>query len=1104
MVSWIMGPSRSGKTKEVYRQMQRVISGGKRVFLLVPEQYSFEREQEIQRRFSYQNSGSIQVLSFSRLADRIFKEYGGFSKDHATKTIKILLMHKTLQKAAPTLHYYSKSIKKPGFHSLLVQAMDEMQNAAVDPSEFSGLTGRISQSQLREKAEDIASIYDLYQSLLQEKCRDPLSDLRRAVERVKGTGFFKDVVVFVEDFLSFNGTQIECLAEMIEQTDIAFSLCYQKGDSLFTPSEKTYNRICKLAKELGSQVNPPLYLQEEGKCPEDLALIKNRFLRFSSGKAPQVEGSGVHLYLAANEYAEVDRILADIWELVQKKQYRFRDILLLSRDIDSYRGILESGCKRYGIPYYLDKKIQMENQPLFRCILGLLTSSAKRQIDIGALLQTLKSGMTKFSHLEIAHFENYIFTWKVSGKQLQNQFSRHPRGYLTKEEMTEFDSEALKAAEEVRVNVVEAVQVIKSAGNNTQELTEALLEGLNILGVTEKFEKSITDLQPSHPDRAQELIRLWDAAVDILETIDQTLQDAPITLAEYAELFSVAVGEYSLGTVPQTMDSVMISPANHVSSGDYKAVFIFGANEGVFPYVPTVSGIFSTRDRECFRDLGVELSKPMVDWIAEERLIAYQALCKPSEQLFLSARQSDISGNPYEPSEVFYQAKEMFGDSILQTETDPLYLSRNQETAFLQLAYNYRSSEQSIETLRQYFSGDSRLNRLDLIKKGESFRLEKPDSIQKLLGSVYLLSPTQVERFYQCPFSYFCANALKVYPRQRAELGGLSIGSMVHFVLENMLKNPSFLTESPDDIKGQIKKASETFLQERIGNLKSQPASILSQAKKIEQNLFILCRNIQKELNLSGFKPKALESSVSGSIYESSWSINLDGKEQARVIGTMDRVDGYHLDGKEYLRVIDYKSGAGKKFQLSDIYHGLNLQMLLYLFSQCSGQETLPAGALYLPTSGCLGTYALNNREVSEEEVSQTIDNGFRMNGVMLDSPEILDAMEKLGDEGKGQFVPIVRKKDAIQADSGGVLVSVEQLEILRDFVNKKLSDMCAELKQGEIGAIPLIEKSKQLQICDFCAYRTVCGFREGMPCREKMKFKNQEFFEIIQKEEEK
>lgn len=1104
MVSWIMGPSRSGKTNEVYRQMQRVISGGKRVFLLLPEQYSFEREQEIQRRFSCQNSRSIQVLSFSRLADRIFKEYGGFSKDHATKTIKILLMHKTLQKAAPTLHYYSKSIKKPGFHSLLVEAMDEMQNAAIDPSEFSELISKISKSQLREKAEDIASIYTIYQSFLQEKCRDPLSDLRRATERVKGTGFFKNVVVFVEDFLSFNGTQIECLAEMIEQTDVVFSLCYQKGDSLFAPSEKTYNRICKLAKELGSQVNIPLYLQEEGNFPEDLAVIRNRFLRFSSKKAPHIEGSGVHLYLAANEYAEVDRILADIWELVQTKHYRFRDILLLSRDIDSYRGILESGCKRYGIPYYLDKKTQLENQPLFRCILGLLTSSAKRQIDIGALLQALKSGMTKFSHLEIAHFENYIFTWKVLSKQLQNPFTRHPRGYLTKEEMTEFDLETLNAAEEVRRSIVEAVKVLKRAGNNTQELTEALLDGLNILGVTEKFEKSIADLQPSHPDKAQELIRLWDAAVDILETIDQTLQSAPVTLVEYAELFSVATQEYSLGTVPQTMDSIMISPAHHASSGEYKAVFIFGANEGVFPYTPTVSGIFSTRDREHFRDLGVEISKPMVDWIAVERLVAYQALCKPNEQLFLSARQADISGNPYEPSEVFYQAKEMFGDSVLQTETDSLYLSRNQETAFLQLAYNFRSPKQSIETLRQYFCGDSRLNRLDLIKKGEPFRLEKSDSIQKLLGSVYLLSPTQVERFYQCPFSYFCANALKVYPRQRAELVGLSIGSMVHFVLENMLKNPSFLTESPDEIEEQVKKTSETFLQERIGSLKGQSASVLSRAKKIERNLFILCCNIQKELSLSDFKPKALESSLSGSVYESSWSISLEGKEQARVIGTMDRVDGYHLDGKEYIRVIDYKSGAGKQFQLSDIYHGLNLQMLLYLFSQWNVQTVVPAGALYLPTSGCLGTYVLNNREVSQEEVSQTIGNGFRMNGVMLNSPKILDAMEKLGDNEKGQFVPLVKKKEDVLADSGGVLVSVEQLELLRDFVDKKLSDMCTELKQGEIGAIPLIEKNKQVQICDFCAYRTVCGFREGMPCREKMKFKNEDFFEIIQKEEEK
>ena len=49
--------------------------------------------------------------------------------------------------------------------------------------------------------------------------------------------------------------------------------------------------------------------------------------------------------------------------------------------------------------------------------------------------------------------------------------------------------------------------------------------------------------------------------------------------------------------------------------------------------------------------------------------------------------------------------------------------------------------------------------------------------------------------------------------------------------------------------------------------------------------------------------------------------------------GKVDRVDGYCKDGKLYLRVVDYKTGKEKSFSLSDVLDGLDMQLLLYLFT---------------------------------------------------------------------------------------------------------------------------------------------------------------------------
>lgn len=1102
MVSWIMGPSRSGKSEEIYRRMQRAVQEGKRAFLLVPDQCSFDREREMQKRFSNQNSREILVLSFSRLADYIFKSYGGLAKEYATKTIKVMLMHQAVQELSAHLDYFQSSLKKPGLHSLLVQTVDEMENAALLPEEFLTFTDTIRKPQLQIKAKDVALIYQRYRRLLTERCRDPLEDLPRAVEMIHKADFFSHSSVFIEDFISFSGVQLDCLAEMMRQTDVTISLCYAKNDPLFEPAYKTYQTICKKAREENLPVCDSYYADTIADLPEDLYAVSSRCLRFyTGGKAPENKGH-VHLFLAKNEYAEIDHILSAVWELVREKGYRFRDILLLTGDLEPFRDLLISGCKRYQIPYYIDEELSMNYHPLFRCIFGLLESSLHKTIDLDAAIQMLKSGMTSFTYEQIACFENYLFTWRITPKQMLSSFTHHPRGFLPKEEMTALDTEALLFAEEIRKKVIQSVQMLKNAGDTVQDKVEALMNGLNELGVVQTMELQISHLCSKKPEEAKEQKRFWDVLIDILETMDRMMGDRALSLPEFTELFQIAAEDYHLGTIPQTLDSVLIGSAHHTLSGCYKVVFLFGASEGVFPHTPGMTGIFTAQDREHFRDCGSSFSRPMTDRIAQERLIAYQVLCKPSERLFISAHLADISGNPCEPSEVFGQITELLGEGVLQTqEDDPLYLSCNEETAFLQLAYHYRSHSESVEALRQYFREDPRLKALDDLQNPGIYQLKKPHLLPNATERGFSLSPTQVERYYRCPFLYFCTNIIQVFPRSRAELTGLSIGSMVHFALENLLQDARFLEWEKNELARKIQNVIGEYLEKYMGGEQDKPAYFISRMQRWRERLLILCLHIQRELLVSDFRPKAFEMKLGHGEKQKSFLAPLPDGGMVKVIGTVDRVDTFQKDEKEYLRVIDYKSGAGKVFTLSDIYYGLNLQMLLYLFSQCQGEGAVPAGALYLPTTGCLTEYVLSRRQEGDNPVEKKVEESFCMSGLMLDQPFILDAMEKVEDETSGVFLPLKKKKDVYQAGSRGVLVSMEQLNLLREFVKKQLVDMCVRLRRGEIGAVPLIDPKVEYKPCDYCDYRTVCGYREGMPFREKQKMSTEESFEKMDEE---
>lgn len=119
--------------------------------------------------------------------------------------------------------------------------------------------------------------------------------------------------------------------------------------------------------------------------------------------------------------------------------------------------------------------------------------------------------------------------------------------------------------------------------------------------------------------------------------------------------------------------------------------------------------------------------------------------------------------------------------------------------------------------------------------------------------------------------------------------------------------------------------------------------------------------------------------------------------------------------GKLYIRIVDYKSGK-KKFALSDVWQGMGLQMLLYLFTlekhgaERYGKEIVPAGVLYVPAHDIL---VRADKRLSDEEIVAEKARKLHRSGLILSETEVVEAME----HGEAlQFLPLYRGKLAAEA----------------------------------------------------------------------------------------
>lgn len=1058
MLTFLFGRPGSGKTSYIIEKIKESVESGKQTYLLVPEQQAFISESMLAD-LPASSALCFEVVSFSRLCEKVFGEVGGLIDSRMGSDLGSLIMWQTLREVSALLEEYGSVKTDRAFGDMMLSVIDELHANSVSAEDCQRLAEQCDDPALSRKLSDISLVYANRDRIMGEllgesaiAAENKLSLLSAALRSHKCFGGCR---VFVDSFTSFTGEEHDILEEIAKQADeLCISFCYEgRGtDGPHTESiRNTVKRFTRFARENGVDTKDvtleantrakSIVLQELEKLLWDFSLTKDSLPCVNTE-----ELSAVPMAICKNEYEETFFAALQILK-AHAEGVKFSEIALIMRDCDNRKGIIDAIFERLNIPYFYSEKTDLSSTPVARLILSALRCITYnfRTSDV---LTLLKTGLCGIEAHDADLFEDYCYTWSIGGNRfLDDVWSMNPNGYTTQK--SERGNEILLAANRVRAALIPPLVSLRKkfavASGNTLENCRALYEYLEELGVSESLcALAELELASGNVRGAGEAIRVYDHIVSVLTNIGTVLQDAPTNAEELTAAIEIMLSHTDMGSVPAVGDYVTVGSAATLRVENIKIAILLGLCDGEFPKAYADSGLLSENDKSVMAELGISLTSRESTVTSDELFYVYRAMTKPSDKLVLCTCSSSISGRALTPSTAWNRVRFIFPD-IKPVEFD---LARVAE-----LAASMSEKEDS--------NGNG--------GGGEELRGEQADAVEidpmyvrMLFGDRLRLSKSQISTFAECPYRYWCEYVLGLREQKVSAVSYADSGTIIHYVLEKFLKKvrrPDGSVERPSD--DEIIKEVDSIISEYIYDINCPlPSSMMYSFSRLRDLSLVMVRSVLDEFQRSSFKIVAFEEHISdhreGTLRP--MEIKIGDEEGAPVVslgGVIDRIDLYDDGESKYLRVVDYKTGT-HRYDVSKVSTGEDLQLPAYLFTAAQKKnidffgeerEILPASALFLS---------------AEEEKGEI--NPVR-SGFILGNKDILSAAS--ADMDKKILAGISVNKDG--EITGKAAVSDEQLAGIEDSLHTSIIGTARSMYSGKAPRTP----SKEA--CGFCSIRSSC-----------------------------
>lgn len=1113
-LQFIFGASGAGKSHYIYHKIIResMENPGKQYLVLVPEQFTMQTQNNLVSMHPRKGLMNLDVLSFERLAFRVLEEVGAVRQELLEETGKSMVLRKVAQEKKKDLKILGAKMDKQGYVSQMKSMVSELRQYEITADDLEKILESLEgRPELYYKLQDIQTLYKGFFEYLegnfitQEEVLDALGSVVEQSRKIKGS------IVVLDGYTGFTPIQMQLLEKLLtvcEQVYVTVTIAEQEDPyklgsphQLFALSKRTVHALCKLAEEKmvsWSQYRIPEKGGEyRGRFVHNPALqfLEKNIFRYEKKSYPG-EQNAVFVRESLNPGSEMEETVALIRRMVRKEGYRYGDFAVITGDMSVYAPAASRAFDKYRIPCFIDEKHSVFLNPFVEYVRAAVDLIVEN-FSYEAVFRLLRCGLTDISQEEMDRLENYVIAMGVQGlPRWKEEWVRSYRGE---------NPEECVLLNETRQKLVDMWEPfhrkMKDKNADIRAYAQALYEYICENHIEEKLREYEEKFrQEQNMSMVKEYSQIYRIVMDLLDKLVEILGEEKVRLREFKEILDAGLSEAKVGVVPPAADQVLVGDMERTRLKDIKVLFFVGVNEGKIPKEQQDGKILSDMNREELRgymeNRGLSLAPTSKEELYTQKFYLYLSLTKPEQKLYLSFSRLSGSGEALSPSYLIVQVLKLFPDADKKEE--PFLFSECVHSALDKLSGEIRSQREDdsvFAQLRAWF-GKSRqwepvvrqlIEAAFYVKPEESINMQ---TALDLYGRELENSATRLEQFAKCACSHFLSYGLALRERVRYEFSMADLGTLLHNSLDLFARKLREQGKSWVDLKDEerdalaeacveetVEKSGQTILESSARN-----AYTINRAKRmVKRSVWAL----QNQLARGEFYPALTEWAFGPGDDINSLNIRLSEEADMHLTGRIDRIDVCQKKEEVLVKVIDYKSGL-TELDLVKLFYGLQLQLALYLNAAVELQqrrfpkkEVKPAGIFY---------YNIKDPVLSQEDVKdlehpeKDMLKKLKMDGIAGAEPEILEKLDKSLAAGKSVeslAVPVKYTAKGTFASNSKVADQGQFSDMMR-YVNQKAKRIGQDILKGNTDVNPY-EKQKE-NACEYCPYRSVCGFDEKIP----------------------
>ena len=1016
----------------LYDSIKEKLNDNKIVYLIVPEQFTLGTEIEAFEALQINSTFNLKIKSFTKLANEIIHQAGGRSLNFISDQAKYLMVQSILLDHKNDLKVFQNNTEDKEFIELLIRLMDQFADNNLDEVGLREIVKKMGDdSELGKKLEDINLISSEYRKLLAQSSYSTKDKSQIAIEKISQMDAFKDAAFYFYRFHDMSNKELEMVKSINAISDFSFvSLILDKrlilGDKrlvkdadVFDISLNFYRGIRETIEDI-EIINPaPIKDQSDVEIllanmfRYDLNNIKNEFpdpkkenntTEEENNNTEQANKklSNIYINKLNNTEDEVDNLAISIKKDLVNEGLNYKDIAILVTESNEYFPKIEKIFQVNGLPYFLDETRNLLDNAMVKYLKSAI-KLLKNDLSPQNLIQFLKSSFLNVDRNSMDLFQNFVERRNFFGPMLvEDKYYNISPGQRYEEE----DRENLEKVTEVKdlfkdILEVDGENIFDLIQDDKPKTFQAYTELLYKFFTKEILLTSYSSYEEKQAEEDNEENRMiWNSFIELLDDM-YLMPEAEISFSRYTDILLSAIDNFKVGILPPSQDQIMVGNIKRSRFNKCKKIYVLGMTNVYYPPANDDVDILNEEEKLSLEAFDLKIRNTRKNNSANDLLSFYEILHSAKEEIVFSYSLVNSGNEAMDQAYILNFVRILITNANVKIgQISPLnYIySKNKMNSYLPSVFAKAKNNSLVNEKEKIYYDllykkieddadeyNTILNAINISSQDKAKNNLDPNLVDKIFN-LDKFSVSQLETFNSNPYHHFIRYGLKPREFDNIEFSRMDTGNLIHEFMKEYLDQTINKKQEVDS-----KILFEKVLNDSMEDFKTYDYKNMFFARQMGQNADVYAKFTENQLKESNIKDIDFEIKYGKDSKYKAIEIRVDG-EEVFIEGKIDRVDKYTSEGRDYYRIIDYKTG-NKKFDISKIYHGIDLQLLLYLQSVVKSDKNSKAlGAFYQNLSDQY--YMLKDTSELLDEKKDLFAN-MKLDGIMVNNEKLIKETEE-------------------------------------------------------------------------------------------------------------